>query len=66
MGKIKKNLIFINSLDKKTYSVINNDFNIYEAGNDVLEIAEKIVKIFLKGENIPESIDHILSKKIVL
>lgn len=66
MGKIKKYLIFINFLDKKTYSGIDNDFNIHKAGNDVLEIAEKIVKIFPKAENIPKSIDHILSKKIFL
>lgn len=65
MGKIRKYLIFINSLNEKTYSGINNDFNIQESGDDVLEVVEKIenrikeeiVKIFLKGENIPESID---------
>ena len=65
MGKIRKYLIFINSLNKKTYSGINNDFNIQETGNDVLETVEKIesrikeeiVKIFLKGEKIPESVD---------
>ena len=65
MGKIRKYLIFINSLNEKTYSGINNDFNIQETGDDVLEVVEKIenrikekiVRIFLKGENIPESID---------
>ena len=65
MGKIRKYLIFINSLNGKTYSGINNDFNIQKTGDDVLEVVEKIenrikekiVKIFLKGENIPESID---------
>lgn len=65
MGKVEKYLIFINSLDDKTYHGINNDFNIQETGDDVLEVVEKIenrmkekiVKIFLKGENIPESID---------
>lgn len=65
MGKIRKYLIFINSLNEKTYSGINNDFNIQETGDDVLEVVEKIenrikekiVKIFLKGENVPESID---------
>ena len=65
MGKIRKYLIFINSLNEKTYSGINNDFNIQESGDDVLEVVEKIenrikekiVKIFLKGENVPESID---------
>ena len=65
MEKTKKYLIFINSLNKKTYFGINNDFNIRETGNDVLEIVEKIenrireevVKIFLKGEKIPESVD---------
>ena len=79
MEKTKKYLIFINSLNKKTYSGINNDFNIQETGNDVLEIVEKIekrikeevVKIFLKGEKIPESAElkkideqiHLLKKK---
>ncbi len=65
MGKIRKYLIFINSLNEKTYSGINNDFNIQETGNDVLEVVEKIekrikeeiVKIFLKGKKIPKSID---------
>ena len=65
MEKIRKYLIFINSLNEKTYSGINNDFNIQETGNDVLETVEKIesrikeeiVKIFLKGEKIPESVD---------
>lgn len=65
MVKIRKYLIFINSLNEKTYSGINNDFKIQETGNSVLEVVEKIesrikeeiVKIFLKGENIPESID---------
>ena len=65
MGKIRKYLIFINPLNEKTYSGINNDFNIQETGDDILEVVEKIenrikekiVKIFLKGENIPESID---------
>ena len=65
MGKIRKYLIFINSLNEKTYSGINNDFNIQETGNDALEVVEKIesrikeevVKLFLKGENIPESIN---------
>lgn len=65
MGKVRKYLIFINSLNGKTYSGINNDFNIQETGDDVLEVVEKIesrikekiVKIFLKGENIPESVD---------
>ena len=65
MGKIRRYLIFINSLNEKKYSGINNDFNIQETGNDVLEVVEKIenrikekiVKIFLKGENIPESVD---------
>lgn len=65
MGKIRKYLIFINPLNEKTYSGINNDFNIQETGDSVLEVVEKIenrikekiVKIFLKGENVPESID---------
>lgn len=65
MGKIRKYLIFINSLNEKTYSGINNDFDIQETGDDVLEVVEKIenrikekvVELFLKDEKIPKSID---------
>lgn len=65
MEKIGKYLIFINSLNEKMYSGINNDFNIQETGNDILEIVEKIenrikekvVELFLKDEKIPESVD---------
>jgi hypothetical protein len=65
MEKTKKYLVFINSLNEKTYSGINNDFNIQETGNNVLETVEKIekrikeeiVNLFLKGKKIPESVD---------
>ena len=74
MGKIRKYLIFINSLNEKTYSGINNDFNIQETGDNVLETVEKIenrikeevVKLFLKGEKIPQNVDKYSGKSFFI